>query len=75
MGINFKNNKKNSDRVINCFINNNFVYIKTNKERYEKLEQDQIDNIMYKKEERLNISLNDDEFIKTTFSMIIPEKN
>ena len=49
MGINFKNNKKIKDRVINCFINNKYVYIKTDKERYEKLKTDQIDNSSYKK--------------------------
>merc|ERR1711981_1267834 len=27
IGINFKNNKKLKDRVIHCFINNEFVYI------------------------------------------------
>ena len=75
MGINFKDNKKIKDRVINCFINNKYVYIKTDKDRYEKLKTDQIDNSSYKKEKQLNIKLNENEFIKSIFSMIIPENN
>ncbi len=75
MGINFKDNKKFNDRIINCFINNKYVYIKTDKERYKRLEEDQIDNSSYKKEKKLNIELDDNEFIKSIFSMIIPEKN
>ncbi len=75
MGIKFKDNKKSKGKVINCFINNKYVYIRTNKERYEKLATDQIENSLYKKEKKLNIELNDEEFIKTTFSMTIPENN
>ena len=75
MGINLKDNKKINDRIINCFINNKYVYIKTNKDRYKKLERDQIDNSSYKKEKKLNLELNDNEFIKSIFSMIIPETN
>ncbi len=75
MGIHLKDNKKSKDRVINCFINNKYVYIKTNKDRYEKLETDQIDKNIYKKEKKLNIELNDNEFITSTFSMIISEKD
>jgi len=75
MGIHIKDNKKIKDRVINCFVNNKYVYIKTNKERYEKLKTDQIDNYSYKKEKKLNIELNNNELIKSTFSMIIPEKD
>ncbi|WP_269623928.1 DNA gyrase/topoisomerase IV subunit A [Prochlorococcus marinus] len=74
MGINFKDNKKINDRVIACFINNKYVYIKTNKDRYEKLDKNQIDNSLYKKEKKLNLDLDDNEFIKSTFSMIIPER-
>ena len=75
MGIHFKDNKAIKDRVNTCFINNNYVYIKTNKERYEKLKTDQIDTSSYKKENRLNIDLNNNEFLKSTFSMKLPEKN
>ena len=73
--IDYKNNKKSNDRIINCFINNNYIYIKTNKDRYEKLKTDQIDKSIYKKEKKLNIELNDNEFIKSTFSIILPDKN
>ena len=75
MVINFKDNKKINDRIINCFINNKHVYIKTNKDRYEKLETDQIDNSIYKKTKKLNIKLDDNEFIKSTFTMILPIRN
>ena len=75
MGIDFKDKQKIKDRVINCFVNNKYVYIKTNKDRYEKLYTDQIDKSTYKKEKKLNIELNNDEFIRSTFSMIIPERN
>jgi len=75
MVINFKDNKKINDRIINCFINNKHVYIKTNKDRYEKLETDQIDNSIYKKTKKLNIKLDDNEFIKSTFTMILPVRN
>ena len=75
MGINFKDTKIIKDRVINCFINNKYVYIKTNKNRYEKLETDQIEKIKYKKEKKLNIKLNEKEVLKSIFSMIIPENN
>ena len=73
--MNFKDNKKKKDRIINCFINNKYVYIKTEKERYEKLETTQIDNSAYKKEKKLNIKLNENEFIKSIFSMVLPENN
>ena len=75
MGINLKDTKKINDKIINCFINNKYVYIKTNKDRYKKLERDQIDKSSYKKEKKLNLELNDNEFIKSTFSMIIPKTN
>ena len=75
IGINLKDNKKNKERVINCFINNKYVYIKTDKERYEKLKTDQIDSFSYKKEKRLDISLNENEFIKSIFTMVLPENN
>ena len=75
MGINFKDNKTINNRIINCFINNKYAYIKTDKERYEKLESEQININPYKKEKKLNIELNDNELIKSTFSMIMPEEN
>ena len=75
IGINLKYKKKNQERVINCFINNKYVYIKTDKERYEKLKTDQIENFSYKKEKRLDISLNENEFIKSIFTMVLPENN
>ncbi len=75
MGINLKDNTKINNRIINCFINNKYVYIRTNKDRYKKLEKSQIDNSLYKKEKKLNLELNDNEFIKSIFSMITPEKN
>nr|WP_269616413.1 DNA topoisomerase (ATP-hydrolyzing) [Prochlorococcus marinus] len=70
MGINLKDNT-----VINCFINNKHVYIKTDKERYEKLKPDLIENSSYKKVKKLDIDLNNNEFIKSTFSIIIPQKD
>ena len=73
MGINFTDNKKILDRVINCFTNNKQVYIETNKLRYIKLETTQIEKNPYKKEKKLNIELNDNEFIQSTISMILPE--
>jgi len=73
LGIKFNDSKKTKNRVIDCFINNKYIYIKTNKERYEKLETDQIDNSFYKKEKKLNINLNENEFIKSSLSMILPE--
>ena len=75
MGINFKDNKKTNERIINSCINNQYIYIKTDKDRYEKLEKNEIDNSAYKQKKKLNIKLNDNEFIKSIFSMIIPEKN
>ena len=75
IGINFKDNKKIKDRLINGFINNKYVYIKTDKERFEKLETNQIDNALYQKEKKLNIKLNENEFIKSIFSILLPENN
>ena len=75
MGINLKDNKKINDRVINCFINNQYVYLKTDKEKYERLKTDKIDNSSYQKEKKLDIKLDNNEFIKSIFSIIIPEKN
>ena len=75
MGIHFKDNKTIKERVIDCFINNKHVFIKTDKDRYQKLKTKQIDNSSYKKENRLNIELNNNEFLKSTFSMKLPEKN
>jgi len=75
MGIYFKDNKTINDRVINCFVSNKYVYIKTDKERYEKLKTDQINESPYNIKKQLNIELNHNELIKSTFSMIIPEKN
>ena len=74
MGIKFKNKKQIKNKVIDCFVNNKYVYIKTNTEKYKKLQIDQIDNSPYTKEEKLNIELNNNEFIESTFSMIIPEQ-
>ena len=73
--FNFKDNKKINDRIINCFINNKYVYIKTNKDRYKKLEKDQIDNSLYKKEKKLNLKLTENEFIESSFSILLPENN
>ncbi len=70
MGINLKDNK-----VINCFINNKQVYIKTDKERYEKLKPNLIENSSYKKVKKLDIDLNNNEFIQSIFSIIIPQKD
>ncbi len=75
MGITFKDNKKSKNRVINCFLNNKNVYIKTDKDKYKKIETNQIDNSLYKKEKLLNVELEDNEIIKSTFTMIIPEKD
>ncbi len=75
IGIKFRDNKKSNDRVTNCFINNKYIYIKTNKERYEKLETEQINISSYNKEKKLNIKLNENEFIESIFSMILPENN
>ena len=74
IGINLNDNNKIKDRVINCFLNNEYVYIKTDKNRYKKLDKNQIDNNPYKKEKKLNIELNDNELIQSIFSMIIPER-
>ena len=74
IGINFKDNKKINDRVINCFLNNEYVYIKTDQNRYKKLEKNQIDNSTYKKEKKLNIELNNNELIQSIFSIITPER-
>ncbi|MBW3042984.1 DNA topoisomerase (ATP-hydrolyzing) subunit A [Prochlorococcus marinus] len=75
IGINFKDTKKTKDRVINCFIDNEYIYIKTNKDRYEKLDTKQINSHPYKKEKKLNLSLKENEFIKSILSMILPENN
>ncbi len=75
IAIDLKDNQKIKDRVINCFINNKYVFIKTDKGRYKKLPTDQIDNSLYNKQKQLNIDLNNDEFIKSTFSIKRPEKD
>ena len=75
IGINIKDTKMVKNRVISCFINNNYIYIKTNKERYKNLETGQIFDSPYKKESKLNLTLNDDESIESIFSMILPENN
>ena len=74
MGIKFKNKKQIKTKVIDCFVNNKYIYIKTNTEKYKKLQIDQIDNSPYTNEEKLNIELNNNELIESTFSMIIPEQ-
>ena len=75
MAIDFKDNKKIKDRVINCFVNNKYVFIETDKGRYEKLQTDQLDSSLYKKQKQLNIKLNNDDFIKSTFSTKIPKND
>ena len=75
IGINIKDNKKINNKIITCFINNKYIYIKTSKERFEKLETDQINKSLYKKEKKLNIKLNENEFIESTFSILLPENN
>ena len=75
MGINFKDKKNIHNRVTNCFINNKYVYIKTNQNRYEKLKIDQINSSSYEKETKLNLILNENEFIKSIFSIILPDNN
>ncbi len=75
IGINIKDTKMVKNRVISCFINNNYIYIKTSQERYKNLEADQIFDSPYKKESKLNLTLNDDESIESIFSMILPENN
>ncbi len=75
IGIHFKDNKKVKDRVINCFINNKYVYLKTDKERYERVKTDEINSSKYKQEKKLSIELQNNEFIESTFSMIIPEND
>ena len=52
---------------------NKHVYIKNDKDRYQKLKTDQIDTSSYKKVNRLNIELNNNEFLKSTISMKLPE--
>jgi len=71
MGINVKEKK----RVINSFINNEYVYIKTNKDRYEQIDSNKISLDPYKKEKSLDMELNEDEFITSIFSMISPENS
>ena len=63
------------DQLTHSFLNNKYVYIKTDKEKYEKLISDQIDNSLYKKEKKLDIKLNENEFIKSIFSILLPENN
>ncbi len=75
IGINIKDSKTTKTRIINSFINNNYVYIKTNKNRYEKLENEKIHLESYKKERSLVLNLNENEFIDSVFSMILPENN
>ena len=75
IGFNLKNHKKIKEKVINCFVNNKYVYMKTDKERYDKLKTDQIDSSSYKKEQKLSLELNNNEFIRSAFSMIIPEND
>ena len=75
MGIKFKDNEKRKDRLIDCFVNNKYVYIKTDKERYEKLETNQFNTHSYKKEKKLNIKLNENEYIESTFSIVLPEND
>ena len=75
IGINIKDTKMVKNRVISCFINNNYIYIKTSQERYQNLEAGKIFDSPYKKESKLNLTLNDDESIESIFSMILPENN
>ena len=75
MGINFNDNIKIKNRIINCFFKNNYIYIKTNLERYEILETNQLDKASYKKERKLNIKLNKNEFIEYIFRMLIQEES
>ena len=75
IGINLKDTKTVNDRVINCITSSQYSYIQTNKQKYEKLEANQINNNIYKQEKKLNIKLNENEYIKSIFSMILPENN
>ena len=45
--FNFKDTKLTKERVTHCFINNKYIYIKTNQERYLDLKTSQIDNSPY----------------------------
>ena len=40
-----------------------------------RLKTNQIDSFQYKKEKRLDINLNENEFIKSIFTMVLPENN
>ncbi len=75
IGFNFKYNNKMQNRLTHSFLNNKYVYIKTDKEKYEKITTDQIEKSLYKKEKKLDIKLNENEFIKSIFSMILPENS
>ena len=75
MGIHFKGDKKNKNKIINSYINNKYVYIKTSKEKFAKLDANQIDNASYKKETMLKIKLDENEFINSIFSMLLPDNN
>ena len=75
MGIKYKNNKGMKELVINSFINSPYVYIKTSKEKYEKLDTTEINNSSYKKEKQLNIKLSENELIESIYTMILPEEN
>ncbi len=75
MGIHYKNNKQFKNKLIDCFINNKYVYIKTNTGKYMRVLTEKINNSPYKKESKLNLELGDNEYIKSTVSMITPELN
>ena len=75
IGIKFKDKKNIKNRLINCFINNKHIYIKTNKDRYEKLETEEITSEKAQKEKKLGITLHENEFIESAFSMVLPENN
>ncbi len=75
LGIKFKDTQKIKNRIIDSFLNNKYVYFKTNQGRYDKIETTMIDLEPYEKEKKLKIILNDKEYIESIFSMIIPENN
>ena len=75
MGISIKDNKKFKLRIIDSFLNNNYIYIKTNKEKYQKLNTEKIKSSSYSKETKLRVKLKENEFITSIFSIILPENN
>ncbi len=70
MGIKLQDSINNKNRIVDAFINDKYVSLLTNKNRYESLESEEINSKDYNKEQKILIDLEQDEIIESVFPLI-----